>query len=306
MRSRMLAALSLCGVLALGILAAGCGSSNDDESSSTSGGDLTATPDINVPKDQAIADAAAKAKLVTPGQLSVAADATYPPMEFYGKGDNKTIIGADADIAKALGQIMGLTPNMQNVTFDSIIPGLAAGKYDLGMSSFTDTKEREATVDFVDYAQAGTTFYTKADGGTDVASLEDLCGHSIAVEKGTTQQDDIEAQNKKCGSDTIDLQVFPDQNGANLAISGGKAELGAADSPVAAYIVAQSDGQFKIGQAYGVAPYGIAMQKGSGLAQPTLDAINALYEDGTMQKIFDYWQLDDAAIDTPKIDGATS
>ena len=58
----------------------------------------------------------------------------------------------DADLAKALGQVMGLKADVQNVTFDSIIPGLAAGKYDLGMSSFTDTKEREATVDFVTYA----------------------------------------------------------------------------------------------------------------------------------------------------------
>jgi polar amino acid transport system substrate-binding protein len=303
----LLAALSLCGVLALGIIVAGCGSSNDDESSSTSGGDLTATPDINVPKDEAIAAAAAKAKLVQPGQLSIAADATYPPMEFFGKGDNKTVIGADADIAKALGQIMGLKATMQNVTFDSIIPGLAAGKYDLGMSSFTDTKEREATVDFVTYAQAGTSFYTKADGGTDVSTLEALCGHSVAVEKGTTQQDDAEAQAKKCGGDTLDVQVFPDQNGANLAISGGKAELGMADSPVAAYIVAQSDGQFKLGDAYGEAPYGIAIPKDSGLQQPVLQAVTALNDDGTLQKIFDYWQLpSNTAIDTPAANGAIS
>jgi polar amino acid transport system substrate-binding protein len=213
------------------------------------------------------------------------------------------VIGADADIAKALGQIMGLNAKMQNVTFDSIIPGLAAKKYDLGMSSFTDTKEREATVDFVTYAQAGTSFYTTASGGTSASTLADLCDHSVAVEKGTTQQTDAEAQAKKC---KVDVQVFPDQNGANLAISSGRAELGMADSPVAAYIVEQSSGKFVLGKAYGVAPYGIALTKGSGLVQPTLDAVKALYADGTMQKIFDYWQLPDAAISTPQINGATS
>jgi polar amino acid transport system substrate-binding protein len=267
MRSRLFAALSLCGVLALGIIAAGCGSSNDDDSSTTSGGDLTATPGINVAVDQTIAAQAA--------------------MEFFGKGDNKTVIGADADIAKALGQIMGLQSSMQNVTFDSIIPGLAAGKYDLGMSSFTDTKEREATVDFVTYAQAGTSFYTKAEGGTDVSTLE--------------------GQAKKCGGDTLDVQVFPDQNGANLAISSGKAELGMADSPVAAYIVKKSGGQFKLtGKAYGTAPYGIAIPKGTPLTKQVLGAMKKLIANGKYKAILAKWGTQQGAITKPVTNGATS
>jgi polar amino acid transport system substrate-binding protein len=298
--SVLLAMLTL--ALAAGV-AVGCGDDNNDSSTSTaSSGPLTATPDINVSVDQAIADSV-PADVKSSGELSIATDATYPPMEFYAEGDNQTVIGADADISKALGQIMGLDAKVQNVPFDSIIPGLAAGKYDLGISSFTDTKEREATVDFVTYAQAGTSFYSSADAEVDAASLEDLCGHSVAVEKGTTQQEDVEAQAKKCD---IDLQVLPDQNQANLAISSGRAELGMADSPVAAYIVEQSDGKFVLGDAYGVAPYGIAIPKDSGLQQPVLDAVTALYDDGTMQKIFDYWQLKDAAIDTPEANGAIS
>ena len=76
--------------------------------------------------------------------------------------DGKTVIGMDADLAKAIAQLMGLQANVQNIPFDSIIPGLAAGKYDLGMSSFTDTKDREKTVDFVTYATAGTSFFVLA------------------------------------------------------------------------------------------------------------------------------------------------
>ena len=83
------------------------------------------------------------AAIKSKGTLTVAADATYPPDEFIAS-DGKTVIGMDADLANALASIMGLKASVQNVTFDAIIPGLAAGKYDLGMSSFTDTKEREA------------------------------------------------------------------------------------------------------------------------------------------------------------------
>jgi polar amino acid transport system substrate-binding protein len=303
MRSRLTALIAVIAFAAVTV-AAGCGSSNDDNSTGTTaaGGALTATPGINVAKDDQIASAAANA-VTQSGQLSIASDATYPPMEFFGPNDNTTVIGADADISKALGQIMGLTAKVQNTPFDSILPGLTAGKYDLGISSFTDSLDRQKTNDFVTYAQAGTTFYSSADANLDPKSLADLCDHSVAVEKGTTQQEDAQGQAGKCN---VDVQVYPDQNGANLAISSGRAELGMADSPVSAYIVEQSAGKFKLGSAYGVAPYGIAMKKGSPLVQPTLDAVKALYDDGTMQKIFDYWQLKDTAISNPQINGATS
>ena len=305
MRLRLTALASVTAIAAIA-LGAGCGSSNDDNSSSSgtgttaAGGALTATPGINVAKDDAIATAAASA-VQNSGQLTVASDATYPPMEFFAADDNTTVIGADADISKALGQIMGLQANVQNTPFDSILPGLTAGKYDLGISSFTDTLDRQKTNDFVTYAQAGTTFYASTSSNLNPASLADLCGHSVAVEKGTTQQEDAEGQAQKC---QVDVQAYPDQNGANLAISSGRAEVGMADSPVSAYIVEQSNGQFKLGEAYGVAPYGIAMKKGSALAQPVLDSVKELYADGTMQKIFDYWQLKDAAISSPSINGA--
>ena len=115
------------------------------------------------------------------GTLKVAEDASYPPNEFFGS-DGKTVEGMDADLAKALAGVMGLKADVVNAGFDSIIPGLASHKYDLGMSSFTDTKEREKTVDFVTYFSAGTSFYVKAQGGPSISSLADLCGHSVAVE----------------------------------------------------------------------------------------------------------------------------
>ena len=123
------------------------------------------------------------------------------------------------------------------------------GKYDIGASSFTDTKEREKTVDFVDYFNAGISFYAKASANPAVKTVADLCGKTVSVEKGTTEQEEAEAQSKKCtkeGKKAVTVLSFPDQNGANLAISSGRAELGMADSPVAAYQVKQSSGAFKL------------------------------------------------------------
>lgn len=243
------------------------------------------------------------------GTLIVATDATYAPNEFFA-ADGKTIMGMDADLAKAIGTVLALKVKVVNAGFDSILPGLAAGKYDLGMSSFGDTKEREKTVDFVTYFKAGTSFYVKTQGGPTINTLADLCGHKVAVERGTTQADDVTAQNKKCTSSSkpaISLQVYPDQNGANLALSSGRADVGMADSPPAEYQVKQSNGQFKlVGQPYSVVPYGIAIPKNNGMAKPVLAAVQKLMSDGAYKAIIAHWGIEAGAITAPVVNGAVS
>jgi len=243
------------------------------------------------------------------GTLTVATDATYAPMEFIG-ANGKTVVGVDADLAKALDGVLGLKLKVVNGTFDTIIPGLQSGKYDLGMSSFTATKKRQKVVDFVTYFSAGTSFYVKRSGGPAIRTLADLCGRSVAVENGTIQLDAANAQNAKCkkaGKPAVKVSAFPDQNSANLAISSGRAQVGMADSPVAAWIVKESHGQFKLsGKSYGTAPYGIAIPKGNGMAKPILHALQLLMKNGTYKAILTKWGVQSGAISNPKINGAIS
>ena len=242
------------------------------------------------------------------GHLTIAADATYAPMEFVGK-DGKTIVGADVDLGKAIAKELGLKAEFVNASFDSIIPALQSGKYDMSMSSFTITKKRQEVVDFVSYMTAGTSFYEKAKGGPKVSGLSDLCGMTVAVEKGTTQADDATKQSKECvaaGKKAVTVSVFPDQNGANLAIVSGRAQIGMADSPVAAWIVEESHGKFKLtGEAYNSAPYGIAIPKNSGLAEPVMDALKKVMASGEYAKILHKWGITQGAIKDPVINGAT-
>jgi polar amino acid transport system substrate-binding protein len=290
------------------VLAAGCGGSGKKASSTTTAATTTTATTITTPAtDSKIAgEVPAKFKSKT---LTFATDATYAPNEFIGS-NGKSIEGMDPDLGKALGAVMGVKVKFVNTSFDGIIPGLAAGKFDVGMASFTDTKERQKVVDFVTYFEAGTSFYVKASGGPTINSLADLCGHSVGVERGTTQADDSTAQNTKCksaGKSGVKVSVYPDQNAANLSISSGRAQVGMADSPVAAYIVKQSNGQFKLtGKSYNTAPYGIAIPKGSGLTKPFLDALKVLMSDGTYKAILTKWGVEDGAITNPKINGAIS
>ena len=284
------------------LLAAGCASNPAASSGSTTSASASAGTD---PKSLVPADVKAK------GTLIVASDASYAPNEFFDT-DGKTIIGMDADLAKAIGTELGLNITMQNVTFDSIIPGMAANKYDLGMSSFTDNKTREATVDFVTYFSAGSSLMVKT-GNPEGLKPNDLslCGKTIAVEKGTIQEsDDVPADSKTCttgGKAAVKLLSFDDQNGANLALSSGRADGVLADSPVAAYAAKQSNGAFVIsGEPYGTAPYGIAIPKGTGMANAVLAAVKALIANGQYTQIMTKWGIQAGAITTPVINGATS
>jgi polar amino acid transport system substrate-binding protein len=307
--TRRSASALACALAAMAFAAAGCGSSDDDSSSGSTGAASTNSATTASGGADATAAGLVPADIKSKGTLTVAADASYAPNEFFAS-DGKTVQGMDPDLAKAIAAKLGLKAKVVNATFDGIIPGLAADKYDLGMSSFTDTKEREQTVDFVTYFSAGTSFYTKAQGGPAITDLASLCGHKVAAEKGTTQADDAAAQSKKCKADgkaAVAVSVFPDQNGANLALNSGRADVGMADSPVADYQVKQSGGQFKlVGQTYGAAPYGIAIPKGNGMAPAVKSALTALMTDGTYKTILTKWGVEHGAITTPVINGATS
>lgn len=289
---------------ALALLAlAGCGSS----SSSTSSSSTSATVTIPAAAVNAAIAAKVAAAVKQKGSFTVASDATYAPNEFVGS-DGHTIEGMDPDLMNAIAGVLGLKANIVNATFNTIIPGLAAGKYDVGASSFTDTKERQKTVEFVDYYNAGISFYAKTGTNPGVKTVADLCGKTVSVEKGTTEEEESKAQSTKCtkaGKSAVTVLVFPNQNQANLAVSSGRAQLGMADSPVAAYQVKQSGGGFQlVGETYGVAPYGIAFPMHSPLTHPTLEALKQLIADGTYTKILEKWGLQSGAITTPVINGA--
>jgi len=282
------------------VLLAGCGSSKKSTTASTS---TTPTPAVNA----AIA-AQVPAAIKKKGTLSVGTEAEYAPNEFVGP-DGHTIIGMDPDLVKALAAVMGLKAHMINSTFEAIIPGLASGRYDLGASSFTDTKEHEKTVDFVTYLSVGQAFLTKASGGPQPNTLSDLCGHTVSVEKGTVELEEAEKQNKKCKSEgkaTIKLLVFPGQNEANLALSSGRAEIDYADSPIIAYQVRKLGVSVRSSPTFGAAPYGLALPKGNGMAKPVLEALKLLMANGTYAAILKRWELQTAAISNPVINGAQS
>lgn len=238
------------------------------------------------------------------GVLKIGIGPTYPPNEYVdAKGK---IVGWDVELFDAVASRLGLKTNYVNATFPQIIGGLGLGTYDLGDSSFTDTKEREKSVDFVTYFNAGSQWASKKGNAVDP---DDACGLRVAAQKDTNQLlVDLPARSKTCvaaGKKAITIQSYADQSVASSAVVLGKADAVVADSPVIAYAVKQSGGQLQLdGDLYEAAPYGWPIKKGSTLGTAIQKAMEGLIADGTYTKILARWGIEGGAIDKPAINGA--
>ncbi|MDQ6883106.1 MAG: transporter substrate-binding domain-containing protein [Candidatus Dormibacteraeota bacterium] len=254
--------------------------------------------------------------------LQIATDATYAPNEFINP-ETGAIQGWDIDFGNALCKIMGLVCTFNNVTFSDIIAQLKAStpaeqangdkpRYQFSISSWSPTQKREDSgIDFISYYKAGEAWLVKASGGARINTAADMCGKTVAVEAGTTEESDAWGfMGKQAGGTAIagdknncpdgkDIKVtsFQTQTEANSALLSGRADIGWLDQPVADYQVKQTGGKLKIsGQPCSVAPYGIALVKGSPLEKPLTDAVKFLIDNGYYKSILQQWNVADGAI----------
>ncbi len=291
------------GVLLVGaLLLSACGSS---ASSSTNASASTPAATNSTSTAASLVPAPIKAL----GTIKIGTDASYAPNEFVGT-DGTTVEGMDVDLGNAIAKELGLTAKFVNSPFDSIIPALQSGKYQLGMSSFTDNKAREKVVDFATYFTAGTTWAVQTGNPLKV-NIDSACGLKIAVQTGTVQVDDINARSTACtkaGKRAITIEKYQLQTDATTAVVSGKDVAMLADSPVTGYAVSQAAGKLQLlGTSYGDAPYGVAVPKDSGTFKDAiLAAIKTLISNGTYTAILTKWGVQTGAISTPVINGATS
>jgi len=245
--------------------------------------------------------------------LQIATDPTYAPNELVDASTGQ-ITGWDVEFGNALCTVMGVQCQWTNVTFSTIIAQLKAtnSRYAFSLSSWSPTHDRENSgIDFISYYRAGESFIVKASGGPTVNSLADLCGKTVAVESGTTEESDAwafmgqgvggaptaGAKNNCPAGKPIKVLSFDKQTDANTALLSGRADACFLDTPVAADQVKQTNGQFKLsGQACSVAPYGLALIKGSPLEQALTDAIKYVMDHGFYKQILDKYGVGTGAI----------
>jgi ABC-type amino acid transport substrate-binding protein/predicted Ser/Thr protein kinase len=238
------------------------------------------------------------------GRLVIGVNVPYAPNEF--KNSSGEIVGFDVDLMNAVAKTLGLTPDYRETAFESIMPSVSSGSFNAGMSSFTDTKEREADVDFVTYFQAGTLWAQRAGSTVDPDAA---CGLKIGVTYASIQEtEEVPAKSDQCvaaGVSPIDKVVYTRQDDLTAALIAGEVEAMAADSPVTGFAVKLSGGQLApAGEIFDTAPYGWPVAKGSGLAESLRQALEHLMQTGEYKTIATMWGVEKGMIDKPVINGA--
>jgi ABC-type amino acid transport substrate-binding protein len=169
-------------------------------------------------------------EIMATGRLVIGVNVPYAPMEF--KNADGDIVGVDVDLMNVVARTLGLVPDYRETGFEAIIPSVRAGDFNVGMSSFTDTKEREGSVDFVTYFEAGTLWAQRPGSGVDPANA---CGLRVGVAYATLQEtDEIPAKSEACGAagqPPIEKVVYVQQDELTAGLIAGEVDAMSADSP---------------------------------------------------------------------------
>lgn len=268
--------LTLILALALTASLAACGGSNTPASSGSGSAGSTAGSG-----DAAFTTA-------VDGVLSMATEATFPPYEYY---DGDTIVGIDVEIAQAIADKLGLKLEVTDIAFDSIIPGVQSGKYDLGLAGMTVTDERLEQVNFSDSYATGVQVVIVKEGGK-VTSVDDLfadgASNVIGTQTGTTGflYATWDIQDAGLG----EVKSFAKTTDAVEALKNGQVDCVILDNePAKALVAANEDAGLSIlDTEYAVEDYAAAISKdNTALLEAINGALKELIADGTVQSILD-------------------
>ncbi|KJY37174.1 MULTISPECIES: ABC transporter substrate-binding protein [unclassified Streptomyces] len=250
--------------------------------------------------------------------LRIGMDVNYPPVEFRGS-DGKPD-GLDPDIAAALGRILDLRIEYVDTPFDKLIPNLHHKQYDVAMSALSDIRQRRdgvdeagkstgLAVDFVDYFIAGTSIVVPKGNPKGIHGLDDLCGRTVAVQSGTTQDEIVARQVTACtrANKPLTVHKFDSDAKALAEVAGGAAQAGLNDFPVAAHAAKNTDGgnRFEVSGAQSRSnPYGIALRKeDTELRDVLAKAIDQLIRSGEYDKILAKWNVSAGAAQNAVVNG---
>lgn len=245
------------------------------------------------------------AEIEASGVLNVGTITDYPPNEF--KTDDGRPTGWAVELVEAIADELGLDVEYELLLFDNILPRIQGGSIDLGVGSFTDTRERQQVVDFVNYYVAGTLWAGPAGSTVDP---EHACGLTIAAMTGGTQQlDELPKRSADCeaaGERAIEILPFTGQPEVTQAVLDGRADAFSADSPVTIDAVVALDGRIEVvGDMFDSAPYGFPVPRDGEIAEPVREALQRLIDDGTYLDILEKYSSESGAIERATINIAT-
>lgn len=216
------------------------------------------------------------------GKLVMATSPDFPPFENL---EGTEIVGIEVDMLNIIAEKLGVELDMQTMDFDSVLTGMAAGKYDVGVSGITATEDRKKNMLFTDpYCMAAQAIVVVE--GSPIAAKADLEGKKISVQTGTT----ADAFCREAGYDVSSFAANPD---AELALVQGKVDAWVIDDLTAADMVAAYNAENEtklvvLSEPMTVEPYGLAFAFGSeDLVEEVNKIVAEMVEDGTIERLFE-------------------
>lgn len=219
-------------------------------------------------------------------KLTMATEATFPPYEYY---DGDAIVGIDVEVAQAIAEKLGMELEVTDIAFDSIIPGIQTGKYDMGMAGMTVTDERKEQVSFSDSYATGVQVVIVRDGSA-ITSVDDLLADGantvVGTQAGTTGFLYATSDIEEAGLGTV--KSFGKTTDAVEALKNGQIDCVILDNEPAKALVAANEGLHILDTEYAVEDYAIAIAKeNTDLLEKVNKALSELKADGTLQSIVD-------------------
>jgi polar amino acid transport system substrate-binding protein len=220
------------------------------------------------------------------------------------------LTGIEANLMAALAKSLGLEVDVTNTKFAAMVTGLVSKRFDVAMSDFSDTLERQTQVTFVDYTQAGQILVVAKGNPQNITTLSDLCGKSAAGPTGSLSVTLAKEQSTKCvedGKAPVDVQQYPTGAETQLALQNGRTDSMAIDYAIGSYNVQQVPDKIELaGEPFALGYHGAAVRIGDKELQSALEAgLQGLIEDGVYQQILDEWQVPQMAMDKVLINGTS-
>lgn len=294
-RTRVLPGIALAVIAGLALTSCAAGTAAEPEGESPSG----ATGSVEVV--QAAADLVPD-EIRESGVLRVAIPTNEPPTQFYREGTEE-MTGLNPDMASLVADALDLRLEVVVSNFDSIIPGLAADRFDMTVSSMTPTEERMEQLDFVDYVDMGSALVVAAGNPAGV-DVDALCGTTVAVLTGSYQLTvKIPALNDACaasGGEPIEIQQFQDTRQAISSLGSGRSDAVYADGPILSYAALQSE-DIEVAGELDVSPVGVGVSKSSGLIDAVGAALAAIIESPGYLEVLQAYGLEAMALEEARI-----
>jgi polar amino acid transport system substrate-binding protein len=310
-RCRLLVSGSACSalvILSLAITACSSSSGSGTAASTAPQTSSSATASATSSAEVASIRKLLPSNVLKQGTISVGTREDSAPADFEATSGGP-VTGWEIDLMNNIAEMLGVTIKYNYTSFDSLIPGIQSGRYQLAFGAMGTTAARQKVVDFVSWVTSGGSFIATAADNSAIASMNGLCGKQVAVAGGTRVQDFADAQSSTCksqGMQPVDVEVYQTANEAYMAVRSGRANIFYGETTDLSYLAKQSNGQAVIvGHDDHPTPLGVVFPKGSPLIPAFTAALKHLIADGAYKAVLSQWGEQNAALTNPALNPAT-